>query len=147
MNALRELLDIPEAPLAREKLDPAIYVEPADDFPASEDARQISVVNAIKRDEPHIIAHATPNGGKQSDWARTRGWRMGVYAGWPDLGFDWPGGSALVEMKDGKGRPDPDQIACLNRLHRMGKKVAICRTKVGVFNWLLSISAPIKPGA
>lgn len=145
MNDMSAFLDIEEAPL-RERLHPDIYVEPKDDFPASEDARQMAFVNHMKRDEPHIAVHATPNGGRQSDYARIRGQRMGVYAGWPDIGIDWPGGEAQIEFKDGQGNPRPDQIACLNRLHHMGKKVAICRTRVGAINWLLSIGAPLKPG-
>lgn len=136
------VLSIPEAPL-KERLNPAIHVEPKDRERASEDARQIAFVNRIKRDAPHIAVHAVPNGGRQSDWARVHGHRMGVYTGWPDTGLDWLGGSAMIEFKDGDGRPDQAQIACLNRLHRLGKHVAICRTARGAINWLRSIGAPV----
>lgn len=93
MNAL---LAIPEADL-HPVLDAGIFVEERDRDPASEDDRQKAFVSAIKRDCPHIAVHATPNGGKQSDWARIRAQRMGVYAGWPDLDLDWDGGAANIE--------------------------------------------------
>lgn len=133
--------DIPEAPL-REKLDAGIYVEPRDNDPADEDARQIKLVKRLKN-YPHITFHAVPNGGRQSDWARLRGERMGVVAGQPDLGFDWTGGSAVIEMKNGKDMPRPNQVDRLNRLHRMGKNVAVCRTPEGAIAWLRLMGAPV----
>lgn len=133
--------DIPEAPL-REKLDPAIYVEPRDNDPASEDDRQIALVKRLKN-YPAIAFHAVPNGGRQSDWARLRGERMGVVAGQPDLGFDWAGGSAVIEMKNGKDMPRPNQVDRLNRLHRMGKHVFVCRTAQGAIDRLRSVGAPV----
>lgn len=142
---VEEFLAIPEAALS-EPLHPDIYVEPKDRNLASEDRRQTALVNAVKRDDPHIAVHATPNGGRQSNWMRLNGWKLGAYAGWPDLSFDWQGGGAHVEMKDGDGNPSIEQISCLNRLHRIGKSVAICRTKEGAINWLLSIGAPISLG-
>ena len=132
--------DIPEAPL-REKLDPAIYVEPRDDDPASEDDRQMALVKRLKNC-PHLAFHAVPNGGRQSDWSRLRGERMGVVAGQPDLGLDWTAGSAVIEMKNGKEMPRPNQVDRLNRLHRMGKNVAVCRTADGAIRWLRSRGAP-----
>lgn len=139
MNAF---LAIPESdPRVRDTLDAGIYVEPKDKDPADEDTRQKAVVSRAKRC-PHLAYHAVPNGGRQSDWARLRGELMGVVAGQPDLGFDWDGGDAVVEMKDGQEMPRPNQVRCLNRLHRMGKHVAVCRTADGVFAWLRSIGAP-----
>ena len=139
------LLDIPEA-LAREKLDPGIWVEPRDEDTASEDARQIALVNRLKKECPQMAFHAVPNGGRQSDWARIRGERMGVIAGQPDLGLDWAGGSAVIEMKAARDMPRPDQVARLNRLHRMGKKVAVCRTASGALTWLAKVGAPVGDG-
>jgi hypothetical protein len=139
MNAL---LAIPETdPRVREKLDAGIWVEPRDKDDRNEDARQIEVVNQLKRC-PQITFHAVPNGGRQSDWSRIRGERMGVVAGQPDLGLDWADGSAAIEMKDGQDMPRPNQIERLNRLHRMGKKVAVCRTAAGVFGRLRAWGAP-----
>lgn len=139
---MSDLLDIPET-LDREKLDPAIYVEARDDDPASEDARQIALINRLKKDSPRIAFHAVPNGGRQSDWSRIRGERMGVIAGQPDLGFDWDGGSAVIEMKEGQDKPRQSQVDRLNRLHRMGKSVAVCRTADGALRWLASLGAPV----
>lgn len=133
--------DIPEAPV-REKLDGAIHVERKDDDPASEDDRQIALVKRLKNC-PGIAFYAVPNGGRQSDWARLRGERMGVVAGQPDLGFDWTGGSAVIEMKNGKDMPRPNQVDRLNRLHRMGKNVAVCRTPEGAIAWLRLMGAPV----
>ncbi len=142
MSALADLLAIPEAPL-KEVLHPDIYVEPKDRDPRDEDHRQMPFVSMMKRDCPHIMVHATPNGGRQTDWARIRGSRMGVYAGYPDTSCEWKGGEAEIEFKDGQGSPSPDQIACLNRLHRLDKHVAICRTPDGALAWLRRIGAPI----
>lgn len=133
--------DIAEDPID-EKLDPAIYVQPKDSEPASEDDRQIALVKRLKN--CHGLAyHAVPNGGRQSDWARLRGERMGVVAGQPDLGIDWTGGAAVIEMKNGKEMPRPNQVDRLNRLHRMGKNVAVCRTAAGAIQYLRSVGAPI----
>jgi hypothetical protein len=139
------LLDIEEAdPRVRERLDPGIYVQPKDKDPASEGTRQIKLVNRLKRDCPHIAVHHRQNGGRQSDAARIRAEKMGVVAGQPDLGLDWPGGSAEIEMKDGEGDCSQQQIARLNQLHRMGKPVAVCRTAEGAFAWLARIGAPVR---
>lgn len=143
MSAMGDILAIPESPLV-EVLDPDIYLEPRDKGPADEDARQKALINRLKRDCPAVAFHAVPNGGRQSDWARIRGERMGVVAGEPDLGFDWPGGSARIEMKNGTDMPRPTQIARLNRLHRMGKRVAVCRTVDGALRWLAKQGAPVR---
>ena len=137
-----DLLAIKECPL-KQVLDEGIWVEARDKDPADEDSRQINVVNKFKRDHRQIAVHAVPNGGRQTDWARIRGERMGVVAGWPDLQFDWLGGEALVEMKDGQELPRRNQVDCLNRLHRMGKHVAVCRTYAGVIIFLRQIGAPV----
>lgn len=143
MNAL---LAIPETdPRVREKLDPGIFVEPRDKDDRSEDARQIEVVNHLKRC-PALAFHAVPNGGRQTDWARLRGERMGVVAGQPDLGIDWAGGSCVIELKDGQDMPRQNQVDRLNRLHRMGKKVAVCRTWGGVLGRLRAWGAPVERG-
>jgi hypothetical protein len=130
----------------RETLDPAIYVEPKDRDVLSEDDRQKRLINRLKRDCPHIAFHAVPNGGRQTDWARIRGEKMGVVAGQPDLGLDWVGGSAVIEMKDGREMPRPNQVARLNRLYGMGKSVAVCRTADGALTWLAGLGAPIGGG-
>lgn len=137
-----DALDIPEAPVD-EPLDPGIWVEPTDKDPASEDDRQKALIRRIKRDCPALAFHAVPNGGRQSDWARLRGEAMGVVAGQPDLGFDWPGGAAVIEMKNGTEMPRQNQIDRLNRLHRMGKWVAVCRTVAGALVWLSEAGAPV----
>lgn len=142
MNAFTEFDTLTEDPLYP-VLDAGIYVEPKDRDDASEDERQIALVALIRRCAPRVAVHATPNDGKRTDWAKVRGQKMGMYAGWPDLSFDWDGGSAHIEMKDGQKWPFPKQIDCLNRLHRMGKPVAICRTQGGVIRWLRSIGAPV----
>jgi hypothetical protein len=141
---VNQLLAIPETdPREKVRLDPGIYVEPQDKDPASEDDRQKKLVNRLKRDCRGVAFHAVPNGGRQTDWARIRGEKMGVVAGQPDLGIDWLGGSAVIEMKDGREMPRPNQVERLNKLHRMGKKVAVCRTADGALRWLASIGAPV----
>jgi len=143
MNALdfAWIDDIAEDSL-RSRLDLGIYVQPKDRDETSEDDRQIAVVKRLKN--CHGVAfHAVPNGGRQSDWARLRGERMGVIRGQPDLGIDWTGGAAVIEMKNGTEMPRPDQVDRLNRLHRMGKNVAVCRTVDGAVAWLRSLGAPV----
>lgn len=141
MNAF---LAIEEAdPRVKEVLDKGIYVEPRDKECADEDNRQIRLVNILKKHCRGIAFHAVPNGGRQTDWSRLRGQRMGVVAGQPDLGIDWRGGAAVIEMKDGQDLPRPNQVDRLNRLHRMGKNVAVCRTAEGALRWLRSIGAPV----
>ncbi len=140
MNAFAFLPD--DEPL-RPVLDRDIYVEPKDKDPRDEDARQIHLVNVLKRDHTQIAYHAVPNGGRQSEYAKVRGERMGVVAGQPDLGLDWPGNSAVIEMKNGNDMPRPSQIDRLNRLNRMGKNVAVCRTAEGAIAWLRSVGAPV----
>jgi hypothetical protein len=136
-------LAIEEAdPRVRETLDPGIWVEARDKDPRDEDARQKQVIRRVKR-LPLLAYHAVPNGGRQSDWARIRGEQMGVVAGQPDLGFDWTGDSAVIEMKDGVEMPRPNQVERLNQLHRMGKKVAVCRTADGVIERLRLWGAPV----
>lgn len=127
----------------REKLDAGIWVEARDKDPRDEDARQTEVIRRVKH-VPGLAYHAVPNGGRQSDWARIRGEKMGVVAGQPDLGFDWAGGSAAIEMKDGREMPRPNQVERLNQLHRMGKKVAVCRTAEGVIGRLKAWGAPVE---
>lgn len=142
MADLTEFLEIPEA-IRKPVLDPGIYVEPNDKLKTGEDARQMAFIAVMRRDNPDIIVHATPNGGRQSDWARIRGKRMGVYAGWPDTTCDWIDGGAYIEFKDGTGKPEDAQIECLNRLHGIGRHVAICRTAKGALAWLKDIGAPL----
>lgn len=142
MSALDDLMNIAEDPL-NSVLDAGIYVEPKDRSPLSEDDRQMALVALIRRCAPRIAIHATPNDGKRTDWMKIRGQKMGMYAGWPDLTFDWADGGAHIEMKDGQGKAFPKQIDCLNRLHRMGKHVAVCRTQDGALRWLRSVGAPV----
>ncbi|MET0439187.1 MAG: VRR-NUC domain-containing protein [Devosia sp.] len=136
---------LPDDEPLREVLDADIYVEPKDKDSADEDARQIALINRVKH-VPGLAYHAVPNGGRQSDWARIRAEKMGVVAGQPDLGFDWVGGSAVIEMKNGTEKPRPDQVSRLNKLHRMGKRVAVCRTAAGALAWLASVGAPVGRG-
>lgn len=131
--------------MGRSTLDAGIYVEPKDGDPANEDSRQMKLVKKLKGC-PGLACHAVPNGGRQSDWARIRGQKMGVVAGQPDLGIDWTGGHAVIEMKNGTEMPRRNQIDRLNLLHRMGKNVAVCRTASGALRWLASVGAPVPEG-
>jgi hypothetical protein len=97
----------------------------------------------IHRLGPKCVAWAVPNGGKQSDWERIRGWKSGTVTGALDITVLWPGGCAFIEMKSGSGAVSPGQRDMLNRLRRAGHSCAVFRKPETALDWLRSIGAPI----
>lgn len=126
-------------------LHPAIYVQPKDRGPASEDDRQTVVVATLRRTCKAVRVFAVPNGGKRTQWAARKAKREGMSKGWPDLGIVYADGIAWVEMKAARTMPDDDQVETLNWLHARGHHVAVCRDVEGVISWLASIGAPVRP--
>jgi hypothetical protein len=117
------LADFPEERAA----DEAFFIEARDNDPVSEAKRQAAVLSHLKRRAPGVIVYHVPNGGKQSDWARLNGWKLGVVAGAPDLTIIWNHGILFAEMKDGTGMPSPQQRDMLSRLHRAGFRCGVYR--------------------
>lgn len=131
------------APL-KEKLDPAIYVEPKDKDTASEDDRQAVFVATMRRIAKACRVYAVPNGGKRSVWAAAKAKREGMLAGEPDTGITWADNpTARIEFKNGSSMPTPTQVEALNWYFLRGHPVAVCRTAEGAMRWLHSIGAPV----
>jgi hypothetical protein len=53
---------------------------------------------------------------------------MGLQPGWPDLSVHWPGGSGLLECKDGTAGLMPEQRDVHALLRRWGQRVAVVRS-------------------
>ena len=135
--------DLEDSPL-KPVLDPRVFVEAKDAKTASEDDRQGAFVACMRRLARGCEVAANTNAAKRSQWAAAKVKREGLLTGRNDLDVKWaPRGLAIVEFKDGKSMPRPDQIECLNRAVAMGFPVAIIRTPEGGFNWLRSIGAPV----
>lgn len=135
--------DIPEAPL-REKLDPAIHVEPKDRDLADEDARQAALVSFLRRHARQVRVVGIPNAEKRTRWQAAKRKREGMMAGEPDLAISWADApTARIEFKNGRAMPDDNQVEALNWYHCRDHPVAVCRTAIGAVTWLRSIGAPI----
>lgn len=143
MNAFA-LIDALEAP-AKEVLHPAIYVEPKDRSPESEDSRQATFVATMRRTAKACRVMAVPNGAKRSHWEAAKAKREGMAPGEPDTGITWADApTARIEFKNGQKMPSEDQIKTLNWYHLRGHPVAVCRTAEGAIAWLASIGAPVR---
>jgi hypothetical protein len=131
------LLDFPA-----EDQDAEWFLEPRDKDPASEAIRQRSFLAALKKQAPAITAFHVPNGGKQSDWARVNGWRLGTTAGALDLVIFWNRGVMFAEFKDGAGMPSVQQREMLNRLTRAGLRCGVYRSAGCLLGHLREMGAP-----
>ena len=141
MTALEDLLALGDG---TPRLDPAIYVEPKDHGPASEDARQAVFIATMRRIAPACRVYAVPNGGKRSQWEAAKAKREGMNAGEPDCGITWADHpTARIEFKAGRTNPTAQQIEALNWYHLRGHPVAVCRTAEGAMKWLRMLGAPL----
>lgn len=133
-------------PEADEALDPAIYVEPKDKDPRSEDARQAEFVAFMRKHCRACRVYAVPNGTHIASMAgRAKRQREGLLSGEPDIGVSWAGHpTARIEFKNGRKDPEPNQVEALNWYHRRGHPVAVCRTMEGALRWLASVGAPVR---
>jgi hypothetical protein len=143
VSAFAAILDEPETSLRKPVLDARIFVQPKDRDPAPELNRQAKWVAAMGKTA--VLAFSIPNGTHiATRWGRNKADREGRYTGFPDTGAVWPGTTAWLEWKDGKGNADPAQIECLNRLVEMGHPCAVVRTKECAIDWLRSLGAPVR---
>lgn len=100
---------------------------------ASESVEQQSLFRwaayaAGKHPELRLLYHI-PNEGKRSAIQGARMRAEGLRAGVPDICLPVPrsGHNALyIEMKAGRGKPTPDQLAWLEALDKAGCKTAVC---------------------
>lgn len=129
-------------PEAASALAPGIFAEPRDKDVSSEYQRQRAVLSFIRRHCPKVFVFAVPNA-VRGEYAKLKQQREGAVYGAVDLVFTWPGGCAFVEMKDRDGRPAPNQIDFMNRLHAQGHAVGLCRTLAGVLALLHRAGAPV----
>lgn len=136
-----DILSIAEDDL-KPVLHPEIFVEAKDKRPTSEYERQRFLINFIRKYCPKLFVFAVPNA-TRGDWSKLRQQREGAVYGATDLIITWPGGVAFVEMKDGSGKPEDRQVEFINRLHRQGHHVALCRSMDGAIGWLRTIGAPV----
>jgi hypothetical protein len=131
------LLDFPA-----EEQDAPWFIEPRDKDPASEAQRQRAFLAVLRKQAPGVTAFHVPNGGRQSDWARVNGWRLGTTAGALDLVIFWNCGVLFAEMKDGAGMPSVQQREMLNRLTRAGLRCGVYRTAGTLLVHLRDAGAP-----
>lgn len=119
------------------------FSEPRDKLPESEFKRQRAVVSHIRKHAPGCFVVAVPNGSKDSDWTALRKHGEGVVAGMTDLIILWNHGALFAEMKGGQTPVDKRQRAVLNRLHRLGFRCGVYRTKETLLAHLREAGAPV----
>lgn len=125
MSALQAIFDDLDAPL---KPVPHFTIEPTDKGAASEIERQTSFLAMLRICAPDVMAWAVPNGHNRGFKDRVKAKKEGLRAGVPDLTLCWNHGTAFLEFKDGKGKPQDNQTELLNYLHDAGHRCAIVRT-------------------
>lgn len=146
------MTSIPEnafwATLGEDSLDeePLFFIEPKDRGCASEYDRQRAFMAHVKRHHPQCFIAAIPNASKDSDWMRLQKQREGAVFGFPDLMIAWNHGVMFAEFKSGTGKPSKNQIQTLNRLHRLGFRVGVYRTKEVLLAHLAEAGAPVSIG-
>lgn len=89
---------------------------------------QWAAVAAGKHPELRLLYHV-PNEGKRSARQGAKMRAEGLRAGVPDICLPVPRGgySALyIELKAGRNKPTPDQLAWLEALDKAGNKTAVC---------------------
>ena len=87
-----------------------------------------AALEAWKHPELRLLYHI-PNEGKRSARQGARMRAEGLRAGVPDICLPVPRGgySALyIELKAGRNKPTPDQLAWLDALDKAGNKTAVC---------------------
>jgi hypothetical protein len=130
-----------------EVADEPWFIEPRDDMPESEYARQRAFLSRIAREAPAVDVVAIPNAGKSTDWERVRRWNEGARRGALDLVITWNRGVLFAEFKDGRKMPSPCQRDRLNRYYRMGHRTGVYRTAECLIGHLREAGAPFLDGS
>ena len=97
----------------------------------SEDQIQIALLEWLRLAHPAAWpwTHHSPNGGARSAVTGARLKNLGVRRGFPDLTLWLPRGGfhgLAVELKAGKGKPTPEQLAWLDHMASIGWMAAVC---------------------
>lgn len=92
---------------------------------------QVRVMWHLECHEPEIYkrTHSTPNGGLRHEATAGRMKAEGQKKGYPDLSYDKPRGiycGMRIELKYGRNKPSPEQIAFLNQLSDDGYYCVLC---------------------
>jgi hypothetical protein len=124
------------------KLDPRVFVEPADKRKVKEITRQAEAVLYLRKYAKRVVVFAVPNAAKDTG-TKLRQHREGAIYGAADLVCAWTDGVAFIEMKNATTMPRANQVEFLNGLAAREHHVAVCRSAEGVANFLASVGAPV----
>jgi hypothetical protein len=119
-------------------------VQPTDKGLSSEIERQTTFLSMLRITAPSVMAWAVPNGHNRGLKDRAKAKKEGLKAGVPDLTLVWNHGVAFFEFKDGKGKPDANQVDLLNYLQDAGHRCAIVRTPEFALQMLAHWGAPVR---
>lgn len=118
--------------------------EPTDRSPASEIERQTTFLGLLRMQAPTVMAWAVPNGHNRGLKDRVKAKKEGLKAGVPDLTIVWNCGTAFIEFKDAKGKPDANQVDLLNYLTDAGHHCAVVRSPEFALQLLAEWGAPVR---
>ena len=122
---------------------PLFHVEPQDKRTETEAERVAIFRNRMRARAPKVLIAAVPNS-QTTQWQKNRAKKEGAVWGFPDLICLAPCGFvAFIEFKSARGQPAQHQVACLNRLSRMGFPVAVFRKPESAIRWLRSLGFPV----
>jgi hypothetical protein len=106
--------------------------------------------NEARLPELHWL-YAIPNGGARHPAVGAKLKAEGVRRGYPDIGLDVARGcyhGLRIELKTRRGKPTPEQLAWLDRLHRQGYFCAVCygvEQATETLTWYLGLEAHHDP--
>ena len=125
---------------------PLFFIEPRDNDPRPEDARQNEGVTAARKSGLYVCAIL--NGEKRGQWAKNLARKLGAWWGFPDVvAFGSGRFIAITEWKNGTDMPSQHQIDCMNVLHRLGFPVCVVRNADTWMDWLRDCGAPVRERA
>ncbi len=122
------------------------YIFHHDERAVADDGDELGIQTRLrarcKMQAPSMRLVATPNAGKRTAWAAAKAKQEGMAKGYPDLNAFWPGGFAVLEIKDRTGALSPDQVEWLNYLHRCGIPCGCFRSVDTAIAFLVQHGAP-----
>ena len=97
----------------------------------SEDAIQMALLEWLRLHDRRAweLTHHSPNGGHRSPVTAARLKNLGVRRGFPDLTLWLPRGGfhgLAIELKAGRNKPTPEQLAWLDHMASIGWMAAVC---------------------
>ncbi len=124
------------------------HIDPCDQFPEDEDARQAEFNRQARLLCPGVDIFAVPNAGRRTRWEAAKRKREGMKAGVLDIVCEWQPtrrddrGVAFLEFKNGSEMPDANQRARLNRYYQRGHACGVFRTAATALEFLRAAGAP-----